>query len=114
MKKFLVLVGMILVFSGSAAAVEPFACNMKALTKSERARHQKLSKTLLAAVQERAELPNGYGFRLPSSMLISSAEWISFERKCCPFFGFEIEQVKNNGPLWLRITGSEGIKPFII
>ena len=98
---------------GSLAARERFACNMNALTSAERARHQDLSRTLLTAVQERSELRNGYAFRLPSSALITAAEWVSFERKCCPFFAFEIEQPKDQAPLWLRITGSEGVKPFI-
>jgi hypothetical protein len=52
-------------------------------------------------------------FRLPSSALMTVAEWVSLERKCCPFFAFEIEQPKDQGPVWLRITGSEGAKAFI-
>jgi hypothetical protein len=45
---------------------------------------------------------------------MTAAEWVSFERKCCPFFAFELEQAKDQGPFWLRITGSEGVKPFIV
>ena len=99
---------------GSLAAGERFACNMKALTTTERARHQALSHTLFPAVQEKRELPNGYAFRLPPADLMTAAEWVFFERKCCPFFAFEIEQAKDNGSLWLRITGAEGVKPFIV
>ena len=102
-----------LVSLGSVGARERFACNMNALTGGERARHQELSRTLLAAVQEKSELRNGYAFRLPSSALMTAAEWVSFERKCCPFFAFTLEQPKDLGPLWLRITGSEGVKAFI-
>lgn len=98
---------------GSIAARERFACNMNALTSGERARYQELSRTLLTVVEEKRELRNGYGFRLPPSALLTAAEWVSFERKCCPFFAFEIEQPKDQGPLWLRITGSEGVKAFI-
>lgn len=98
---------------GSLAARERFACNMNALTSGERARHQGLSRTLLSAVQEKSELRNGYAFRLPSSTLMTAAEWVSLERKCCPFFAFEIEQQKDQGPVWLRVTGSEGVKAFI-
>ena len=98
---------------GSVAARERFACNVNALTSGERARHQELSHTLLSAVQEKRELRNGYAFRLPTSALMTAAEWVSLERKCCPFFAFEIEQPKDQGPVWLRITGSEGVKAFI-
>jgi hypothetical protein len=95
------------------AARERFACNISALTSAERARRQDLSRTLLTAVQEKSELRDGYAFRLPSSAWMTAAEWVSFERKCCPFFAFELEQPKDDGPVWLRITGSDGVKAFI-
>lgn len=98
---------------GSAEATESYACNMKALTKSERGSHEKVSRTLFAAIQEEKELANGYAFRLPPGVLTTTAQWVSLERKCCPFFAFEIVLEKDNGPLWLRVTGSEGIKAFI-
>jgi hypothetical protein len=98
---------------GSVAGGERLACNMNALTKTERAQHAKMSQALMAAVQERTELRNGYAFRLPPGSLVTAAQWVTFERKCCPFFTFEMEQARDEGPLWLRITGSEGIKAFI-
>jgi hypothetical protein len=97
----------------SLGARERFACNVNGLTGAERARHQELSESLLSAVQQKSELRDGYAFRLPSSALMTAAEWVSLERKCCPFFTFEIEQPKDQGPVWLRITGSEGVKAFI-
>lgn len=97
----------------AAEAGERFACNMKALGPAERARYQELTKTLLAALQEKRELSNGYGLRLPTGSLLNAAEWVSLERKCCPFFTFAIEQARDEGPVWLRITGSEGVKTFI-
>jgi hypothetical protein len=100
--------------SGShAVAGEHFACNMKALSNAERARHHELTKMLLAAVAEKAELENGYGLRLPASELAHAAEWVGFEARCCPFFTFGLEQSRDQGPLWMRITGSEGVKAFI-
>ena len=104
---------MVLVPPGSAAGGERFACNMSALTKSERAAYAKLTRTLVAAVQEKSELRNGYSFRMPPAMLTTAAEWVAFERKCCPFFTFGLELARDEGPLWLRITGSEGVKAFI-
>jgi len=113
MKALLASVLLALVPLGSAGAREPFACNMSALTTSQRVRHQELSRALLAAVQEKKELPAGYAFRLPPDKLVTAAEWVSYERKCCPFFTFAIEQSRDEGPLWLRVTGSRGIKEFI-
>ncbi len=113
MKTLITTLLLALVPIGSLSAREPFACNMLALTKSERATHQKLSRTLFAAIQEKRELPNGYAFRLPAATLVKAAQWVALEGRCCPFFTFQIDVAKNEGPLWLRVTGSEGIKPFI-
>jgi len=96
-----------------AHAEEPFACNLNALTPSERNAHLDVSRRLLGAVQETRELPNGYAFRLPPDALVTAAQWVSRERKCCPFFTFEIEVARSGGPVWLRLTGRDGIKPFI-
>jgi hypothetical protein len=98
---------------GPAAAGEHFACNMRALSTGERSRHHELTKTLLAKAAEKAELKNGYGFRLPASELAHAAEWVGLEARCCPFFTFDLEQSRDQGPLWLRITGSQGVKTFI-
>lgn len=92
---------------------ERFACEMNALTRTERARHQDLSHALLGSVREKKELPDGYGFRLSADMLTKAAEWITLERKCCPFFTFELEQSRDSGPLWLRVKGPEGVKELI-
>jgi hypothetical protein len=104
---------MALVPFAGAHAREHFACNAKALSPTERLHYQELTKTLLSTVQEKVELKDGYRFRLPTSALMSAAEWVSFERRCCPFFTFALEQVRDEGPVWLRLTGSEGIKAFI-
>lgn len=113
MRQALALGVLAMMATGSAAGGERFACNMKALTSAERARHQELSHTLLAAVEEKTELPDGYAFRFPQASLVAAAEWVSLEHRCCPFFTFEIKQERDQGPAWLRITGSEGVKAFI-
>jgi hypothetical protein len=88
---------------------------MGALTSADRERHNQLLLKLEAARIEIQELPDGYSFRLRSELvsLAEAAEWISFESKCCPFFDFEILLERNSGPLWLKLRGKEGIKPFI-
>jgi hypothetical protein len=92
-----------------------FFCNMGALTSADRERHKELLAKLEAARTEIQELPDGYSFRLQSELvsLAEAAEWISYESKCCPFFDFEILLERDNGPLWLKLRGKEGIKPFI-
>jgi hypothetical protein len=38
---------------------------------------------------------------------------LALERLCCPFFAFQLEISKDGAPLWLRITGEEGVKEFM-
>ena len=49
--------------TGPAAAGHGFACDMTAMTKEQRVEHAELSGQLLAAIEERRELQNGYAFR---------------------------------------------------
>lgn len=41
------------------------------------------------------------------------AEFITLEYRCCPCFTLGLEAQKERGPLWLKVTGREGIKAFI-
>ena len=101
--------------SGTVTEQSGFYCNAKALNKTERERYNQLTRKLAQARTETKELPDGYALRLGKEMvpLAELAEWIAFESKCCPFFGFEIELQQNSGPLWLKLRGSEGVKLFI-
>jgi DinB family protein len=90
-------------------------CNLKAFTPEERVRHEQLSKKLREARIEVKELSNGFAFGLQANAmyLADVAEWVSGERKCCPFFDFRIDLQKDGGPLWLELSGKEGVKQFI-
>jgi hypothetical protein len=92
-----------------------FHCNLKALNTKERARHLLLTLEIERARVETIELANGFAFRFQDGTvsLADLAEWVSAERKCCPFFDFEIEQQADNGPLWLKLRGKEGAKAFM-
>jgi hypothetical protein len=96
-----------------ARAGEQYSCNMAMLSDEELGHYQELAMTLHSSVQETKELRNGFAFRLPPDALVATSQWISYERKCCPFFDFELEIPKDSGPIWLRITGERGIKDFI-
>jgi hypothetical protein len=93
----------------------PFACNIAALNKDQRARYSALTKKLVAEKQEVRELPDGYAFRFaPSSERIKDlAEFITYERLCCPFFDFDLSVERNDGSLWLKLKGRLGVKEFI-
>ncbi len=93
-----------------------FVCNLGVMNPEERARYIALSRKLMSAREMRRELDNGYAFKLTTQKisLIEIAEWITFERRCCPFFNLQIEAEPNDGPTWLRMTGASGVKPFIL
>jgi hypothetical protein len=93
-----------------------FVCNLGVMSEGERARYIALSRRLRSAGEGRRELDNGYAFRLTAAKisLMEIAEWITFERRCCPFFNLQIEAEPNDGPIWLRMTGAAGIKQFIL
>jgi hypothetical protein len=90
----------------------PLACNMAALNDEQRKRIQILLTQMKSAHQQVRELPDGYAFRLPtdSATIRDTAEYITLERLCCPFFRFQMEVEQEGGPLWLRLTGRPGVK----
>lgn len=93
----------------------PFFCDMTAMTADQRARHGILSEQLRRAVKEIQELPEGYAarFQMEPSMLSLLADFITLERLCCPCFTLALEAEREHGPLWLKVPGREGVKPFI-
>lgn len=93
----------------------PFVCDLTALTADQRARHAVLTKELREIIQEIQELPDGYAARFPMepAMQLGLAEFITLERLCCPCFTLALEAQREQGSLWLKVTGPEGVKPFI-
>ena len=93
----------------------PIACDMTALNAAQRERQQALMKSFHALVQEMQETNDGYAFRLAADTetILLAAEFITIERLCCPFFNFALEVGPPDAPLWLRISGREGVKEFI-
>jgi hypothetical protein len=97
----------------AANAGPPLACDMRALTGEQRAEHATLARQLFTSVLEQKELPNGYAFRLAPGRWLDTARWADLERRCCPFFAFELSAAADGGALWLRITGQPGVKAFM-
>jgi hypothetical protein len=94
----------------------PFACDMTAIAPEKRGAHLANIDKLFRSVEFVRELPSGYAFHLPndSEDLLRATEFVALERLCCPFFGFAIEVEPEGGPMWLSLTGRDGVKPFII
>jgi hypothetical protein len=93
----------------------PFFCNLKALTPAERTEHQQLTERLAETILNTVEIADGYAFEIDGHRVSirDLAQWTEFERRCCPFFDFNLEWRRENGPVTLRLTGRDGVKQFI-
>ena len=93
----------------------PFFCNRTALTAEQRKHQQELGKTLRSALLGVQELADGYEFEfVPDRANYQAlAEFTPLEHACCPFFDVSIRMERENGKLWWRLTGRDGVKRFI-
>jgi hypothetical protein len=66
------------------------------------------------SAQANEEPSDGFGFRLAAdpALFQQAAEWISLERRCCPFVRFALEW-RVDESVWVRLTGGPGVKEVI-
>ena len=96
-------------------APSPIACDMTAIPPGQRQAHLDTSKELFSRIEEFRELENGYEFRFAGGrdLIVKLGQFISLEKLCCPFLSFVVEVEQESGPVWLRLTGRDGVKAFI-
>jgi hypothetical protein len=94
---------------------QSLACDLTAIPADVREEHVISAPQLFALVQEVQDLPNGFAIRFLNEpgRFMSIARFIENERLCCPFFNFGLELEPNSGPIWLRLTGGEGVKEIL-
>lgn len=94
---------------------EAIVCDFTAIPAPAREEHILTAARIFRAVQEVRGLPGGYAFRLANEpeMFMALARFVENERRCCPFYDFGLEIEPNAGPLWLRLTGSAGVKELL-
>jgi len=94
---------------------QPLACDLTAIPADVREEHVISAPQLFALAQEVQDLSDGYAIRFANEpgRFMAIAKFIENERLCCPFFRFGLEIAPNNGPLWLRLTGGEGVKEIL-
>jgi hypothetical protein len=100
----------------AAKAESPLACAPSALSPAERTRHfDELGPKLRSIRKSVRELPDGFAFEYPgdSATYRLVTEWAAGERVCCPFFDIDVRSEREGGPVWVRVTGREGVKNFI-
>ena len=119
MRTLLLAAAMVAAISLTAAEVKkasPFACDRAALSPEKRKRHfDELGPALRSLRKSTRELADGFEFEFPADAAVYQllAEWVGGERLCCPFFDIDLRVEREGGPLWLRLTGREGVKQFI-
>ena len=91
-----------------------FACRIDTLDPHQRRRQQELLALMRRSAQAQDELADGFAFRLPAdpALFQQAAEWVSLERRCCPFVHFTLEW-KDDDSVFVRLTGPSGVKPFL-
>lgn len=89
------------------------ACNMNALTKDQRARHEAVTRRLLQHAT-REDLADGFVFTVDRGdvSVAELAEWVADESRCCPAVDFHVE-LPAFGALTLRLDGGADVKQFI-
>jgi hypothetical protein len=67
-------------------------------------------------ILRKRELKNGFAYRFPGSDSIVDklAAFVKTERACCDFFNFDLSISGDKSEAWLKITGPQGAKDFII
>jgi hypothetical protein len=89
------------------------ACDMSALTKEQRTRHEAMTKRLLQHAT-REDLEDGFLFTIERTdiSVADLAEWVADESRCCPAIDFHVE-LPAFGPLTLRLDGGADVKEFM-
>ena len=101
--------------NASSPTESPLACDLTAISATDRPRYNELRRMLASSAIAKRDLPNGVAIQIaPDKITLPQlAEWISMERKCCPFFEFKIDVAPESGPICLTLTGREGVKEFL-
>lgn len=91
----------------------PIACNLTEASLA--ARRNEIAKEIFSECLEINELKDGYEFRFKGDDIWFNklTEFVAFERKCCPFFTFNLTFEPNQSAIVLSMQGAEGTKEFI-
>jgi rhodanese-related sulfurtransferase len=91
----------------------PIACSLEAGELAKRG--ESLRSELFRHVEERQELPDGMRYRFPGSDEFKDKllAFAAAERTCCAFFRIELAFEPGLGPIWLTLSGPDGVKDFI-
>ena len=96
----------------TAVEETPIACN---LTGADLVERGNVVGNLFDETEQVRELEDGYAFRFAGGDEMA-ARLLAFtleERRCCPFFTFDLVFTPNEGPLWVHLRGSAAVKDYV-
>jgi hypothetical protein len=93
---------------------EKLECRLDGFDVAEKARYASLRLALRAGTKDVRELEDGYAVRLDtdSTLFREAAEWITLERRCCPFLTLGLDWAVDD-TVSLRLTGGPDVKTFL-
>jgi len=91
------------------------ACDMGVFTPAQREAHILTTTELIGQIETFLEIENGYQFLFPNEteLIAKLAEFISNERRCCPFLKFVLSISQDSDPITLALTGPTGTQEFL-
>lgn len=93
----------------------PVACCHTVFTNEQRKEYKSIWGKLEARRIKIHEVEKGYQYQFPGDpetfRLVN--EWVSMERKCCPFLTFTVIANNEEEPILLELTGNEEAKAFL-
>ena len=93
----------------------PIACNPGALSASERERRSALAGRIREHVVASTETETGFRLQLPAddASCAEVLEFITLERRCCPFLELRLVFSPGGGPVYFDLGGGPEMKAFL-
>ena len=89
-------------------------CRLDVFDDAERARYGALRAAMKTGTTGMTDLPDGYAVRLKSDARLfqQAAEWITLDRRCCPFLDLGLEWSAVDA-VSVRLTGGPDVKGYL-
>jgi hypothetical protein len=86
------------------------------LNTSQMEERKKILREFRQFVKEKLELENGFQFEFDSNNEVMDRIFglVKLERQCCAFLTFDLTVRNEINPIYLKITGPEGTKDFLL
>ena len=96
--------------------MKPLACELGVFDAAERRRYESLRERLGERRLGIHEAPDGIAVVYPGEAQIfrDVAEWITLERRCCPFLSFRLEFDAEPPSVRLHLVGGDDVKRFLM